>query len=296
MDETPIAGAPFYRTEGFENQRLCVVPRPQIEAALEREGTRRMTVTDAGYFPTARGHRRIRPNGAAETIVILCVAGAGIVRIAGTAYALTPGTCITIPAHQSHEYQASLDDPWTIWWMHVRGTDVSELTGPLLGIPRPLTSLRAIDGVAALFDELVSLLERRHSPAHLLAASGVAWQLLTRVVADSILPADGSPLERAMHFLEARVDSNIQVGELAAMVGMSPSHLSALFRRATGSGPGAFHTSVKMARARSLLDTTTASIGEIATAVGYADPLYISRHFRRVHGVSPTQYRAQHKG
>ena len=296
MDETPITGALSYRKDGFENQRLCVVPRPEAQAALERAGTRRITVTDAGYFPAATGHRRVRPNGAAETIVILCVAGAGLVRIAGTAYALTPGTCITIPAHQPHDYQASLEDPWTIWWMHVRGTDVSELTGPLLGIPRPLTSLRAIDGVAALFDELVSLLERRHSPAHLLAASGVAWQLLTRVVADSILPADGSPLERAMHFLEARVDSNIQVRELAAMVGMSPSHLSALFRRATGSGPGAFHTSVKMARARSLLDTTSASIGEVASAVGYADPLYFSRHFRRVHGVSPTQYRAQHKG
>ena len=115
-----------------------------------------------------------------------------------------------------------------------------------------------------------------------------AGRMLTRVVADSILPAEGSPIERAMRFLEARVDSNIQVRELAAMVGMSPSHLSALFRRATGSGPGAFHTSVKMARARSLLDTTSASIGEVASAVGYADPLYFSRHFRRVHGVSPT--------
>ncbi|MFC8680119.1 helix-turn-helix domain-containing protein [Microbacterium ureisolvens] len=296
MDETLITDEPFYRRDGFDNQRLCVVPRPQVEAALGRAVTRRMTVTDVGYFPAASGHRRVRAKGAPETIVILCVAGAGVVRIAGDGYPLTPGACITIAANQAHEYQASLDDPWTIWWIHVRGTDVAELTGPLLGIPHPLTRLRAIEGVVALFDELVSLLERRQSPAHLLAASGIAWQLLTRVVADSILPAEGSPLERAMHFLEARVDSNIQVGELAAMVGMSPSHLSALFRRATGSGPGAFHTSIKMARARKLLDTTTASVAEVATAVGYADPLYFSRHFRRVHGVNPTQYRAQHKG
>lgn len=296
MDETLISGPPFYRKTGFHNERLCVVPRPQVEAALERAGTRRMTVTDAGYFPAASGHRRVRAKGAPETIVILCVAGAGVVRIADESYALTPGACITIPAHQPHDYQASFDDPWTIWWMHVRGTDVAELTGPMLGIPHPLTRLRAVEGVAALFDELVGLLERRHSPAQLLAASGVAWQLLTRIVADSILPAEGSPLERAMHFLEARVDSNIQVGELAAMVGMSPSHLSALFRRATGGGPGAFHTSVKMARARHLLDTTTASVADVAAAVGYADPLYFSRHFRRVHGVNPTQYRAQHKG
>ncbi|MGW9111758.1 helix-turn-helix domain-containing protein [Microbacterium sp. NPDC055683] len=253
-------------------------------------------VTDAGYFPAAAGHRRVRERGAAETIVMLCVTGSGTVHLGDAAHPLTSGACIVIPAHQPHEYVASRDDPWTIWWMHVRGTDVAELTGPLLGIPRPLTRLRSIEGVAALFDELVGLLERRLSPVQLVAAAGVAWQLLTRIVADSILPAEGSPLERAMRFLEARVDGNIPVAELAAMVGLSPSHLSALFRRATGGGPGAFHTSLKMARARGLLDTTSSSVSEIAAAVGYADPLYFSRHFRRVHGMNPTRYRALHKG
>lgn len=296
MDETALPTEPFYRQDGFENQRLCVVPKPQVDAALDRPGTQRLLVTDAGYFPAAAGHRRIRNQGTPETIVILCVSGVGVVRMRGESHTLAPGACVTIPSLEPHEYLASLDDPWTIWWMHVRGSDVAELTGSLLDIPRPVTRLRAVEGVVALFDELVGSLERRLSPAHLLAASGVAWHLLTRIAADSILPADGSPLERAMRFLEARVDGNIQVAELASMVGMSPSHLSALFRRATGGGPGAFHTSLKMARARNLLDTTTLSVMEIAAATGYSDPLYFSRHFRRVHGVSPSTYRAQHKG
>lgn len=296
MEDTAVQEPPHHRTEGFDNQRLCVVPRPQVAAALDRPGTRQLTVTDAGYFPVAAGHRRIRPRGAPETIVILCVSGSGVVRTGGETYPLASAACVTIRADQPHEYEASSDDPWTIWWMHVRGRDVAELTGTLLGVPRPLTRLRSMDRVVALFDEIVTLLERRLSPAHLLAASGAAWQLLTRIAADSVLPADGSPLERAMRFLEARVDGNITVGELAAMVGMSPSHLGALFRAATGGGPAAFHTSLKMARARALLDTTPSSVREVAAAVGYSDPLYFSRQFRRVHGTTPTEYRAQHKG
>ncbi|WP_353808521.1 helix-turn-helix domain-containing protein [Agromyces sp. SYSU T00194] len=296
MDETLIEAPPHYRMDGFEHQRLCVIPRPQVEAALDRPGTRRLTVTDAGYFPAAGGHRRIRATGANETIVILCVAGAGVVRMGAETYSLAPGASIVIPAHRPHEYQASGVDPWTIWWLHVRGTDAAELTGPILSASQPVIRLKSLDRVVALFDELVSLLERRLSPAQMLAASGVAWNLLTRIAADSVLPADGSPLERAMRYLEARVDGNIQVAELAAIVGMSPSHLSALFRQATGGGPGAFHTSLKMARARSLLDTTSLTVTEIAAAVGYVDPLYFSRHFRRVHGVNPTTYRAHHKG
>ncbi|MDL9978386.1 AraC family transcriptional regulator [Microbacterium sp. ASV49] len=296
MDESMIGDHPPYRREGFLNQRLCVIPRPQVEAALSRPGTRRLTVTDAGCFPAAAGHRRVRAKGAPETIVILCVAGSGSVTIAGETHVISRGSCVTIPAHTPHEYRASHTDPWTIWWLHVRGTDAAELTGPMLGPPEAVSRLRSVDRVIALFDELISILERRPTPAHLLAASGIAWQLLTRIAVDSILPAEGSALERAMHYLDARVDGTISVPELAALVGVSASHLSAMFRQATGSGPAAYHASLKMARARSLLDTTDLTIAEVAATVGYPDPLYFSRQFRRTHGMSPSTYRSQHKG
>lgn len=296
MDKTPIPSEPHYRMEGFTNQRICIVPRPQVVAALARPGTRRLFVTDAGFFPAAEGHRRVRPTGTTETIVIFCTAGSGIVTLGGDRHALTPGACIVIPAGAPHQYVTCPENPWTIWWLHVRGTDVPDLTQLLTSGQRPVLRLRSIDRVVSLFDELVSLLERRLSPAHLLAASGVGWHLLSRIVADSILPADSSPLERAMRYLESRVDGTIQVKELAELVGMSPSHLSSLFREATGSGPNAFHTSLKMSQARGMLDTTTMPVTEIALAVGYTDPLYFSRHFRRIHGTSPTLYRAQHKG
>jgi transcriptional regulator GlxA family with amidase domain len=166
----------------------------------------------------------------------------------------------------------------------------------MVGVPQRVSRLRSVDRVLALFDELVALLEGRLSPAHLLAASGVAWNLLARMSADTMLPADGSALERAIRYLEARADGRIRVAELAAIVGVSPSHLTALFRESTGGGPAAFHTSLKMARARTLLDTSSSSISEVARTVGYDDPLYFSRQFRRLHGVSPSEYRAQGKG
>ena len=293
MDETTHRTA-AHRADGFADQRLCVVPRPQVELALAAPVTRRLTVTDAGLFPHASGHFRVRTQGAAETIVLVCTSGSGTVTFGGDEYTMNPGTSIAIAAGTPHEYRSSDSDAWTIWWLHVRGTDAAELTAPANGIP--LVRLRAVDRVVALFDELVTLLERRISPAHLVAASGIAWNLLTRITVDRTLPAEGSPLERAMRYLETRIDGSIQVADLSALVGLSPSHLSALFRQATGGGPAAFHTSLKMGRARSLLDTTTLSVAEVGALVGYTDPLYFSRQFRRVHDVSPTVYRAQHKG
>lgn len=280
----------------FDGQRICVIPEPQVELALRQTATRQLTVVDAGYYPRAAGHRRGRDRGSRDVVVMLCVAGRGTVTVDGSAFAVGPSTYVVLPAFVPHAYAADSEDPWTIWWVHLRGAEIGDLTRMLMTEGRPMSRIRSVDKAAALFDELVSLLEGRLSPAHLLAASGVAWQLLTRLAADSALPSDDSPLERAMRHLEARVDATVPVAELASLVALSPSHLTTLFRRATGGGPAAFHTGLKMSRARTLLDTTSLTVAQVAARVGYEDPLYFSRLFRRRHGVSPTAYRAQAKG
>jgi len=285
------------RRDGFEHQRLNVVPLPLIETALARPVTRRMIVTDAGYFPHADHHGRQRPAGARETIVIVCVAGTGWVEHDGVRARVGPGGAIVIPGGVPHSYGASESDPWTIWWCHVRGTDVAELVEAAGIRPGELTlSLRSLDRITAQLDEIVSALERDTTPARLVATAGMAWRLFTLLAVDRVLPEDGTPLERAMRYLQERVDGRVQVAELAALVGVSPSHLAALFRGATGGGILAHHLSLKMARARRLLDTTDLTVAEIARQTGMDDPFYFSRQFRKVHGMSPTAYRNTRKG
>jgi AraC family transcriptional regulator, arabinose operon regulatory protein len=291
-ESPPNVGPPA----AFAGQRVSVVPRPQVNVALRQPATRQLTVVDAGYYPLAAGHYRLREKGTRNVIVILCVNGTGTVEIGGTTYQMGPSSYAVLPAFVPHAYRSSTEKPWTIWWVHLLGAEIGDLTRILMHDHKPVVRIRSVDRAVALFDELLALLEKNLSPANILASSGVAWQLLTRLAADSALPNDGSPLERAMQYLENRVDGTIQVGELAALVGVSPSHLSALFRQATGSGPAAYHIATKMARARSLLDTTSLPVAEVAHLSGYADALYFSRHFRRHHGISPSTYRAQAKG
>ncbi|WP_250443691.1 helix-turn-helix domain-containing protein [Actinotalea sp. C106] len=283
--------------DGFENQRLCVVPRPLVTAALARPITRRLVVSDAGWFPRAADHARERPRGTEETIVIVCVAGAGWAHLSGSRHRIGAGSALLVPAGEPHAYGASEIEPWTIWWCHLRGTDLRELVaGTGATSERPVIQLRAVDRVVALLAEIVSNLERDQSPARLLGTAGVAWNLLTLLATDQLTGVRGDPLERAMSYLADRLDSPITVADLAALVGVSPSHLSALVHRATGGGVIAHHTALRMARARHLLDTTDQAVGVVAREVGYTDPFYFSRLFRRTHGESPSQYRAHHKG
>ncbi|WP_228374207.1 AraC family transcriptional regulator [Demequina phytophila] len=285
------------QVDGFVHQRMHVVERARVTEALRRPVTRRLVVTDAGFFPAARFHARARPHGVAETILIVCVSGSGWVEVAGVRTGVGAGAVAVIPGGVPHRYEASEAAPWTIWWCHLRGTDVAELVAATgLTLERPVATLRHPERAVALLEEMVTTLERSVAAAQLVGAAGCAWKLLTQVAVDRAMPERGDPLGRAMRYIDERFDGSIRVADLAAMVGVSASHLSALFRGATGAGVLAYVTSRRMAAARQLLDSTSMRIADVAAAVGYPDPLYFSRQFRKAHEMSPSEYRELRKG
>src|SRR5690606_16840600 len=136
-------------------------------------------------FPDAQHHVRYRPNGARETVIIVCGSGSGWIDIDGARTKINRGSALIVPEGIPHSYGASETDPWTIWWCHVRGTDVPELLN-VAGIRRGsrTVALRAVERATALLDEMAVSLSRDTTPARVLAASGIAWHLLTMIASD----------------------------------------------------------------------------------------------------------------
>ena len=87
------------------------------------------------------------------------------------------------------------------------------------------------------------------------------------------------------------INQPLQVATLAAMANVSPSHFFALFKKRTGCPPMDYFTRLRMRYAGRLLDSSTASVKEVAAALGYDDPFYFSRVFKSVHHVPPSRYR-----
>jgi len=73
-------------------------------------------------------------------------------------------------------------------------------------------------------------------------------------------------------------------------------HFSELFRQQTGYAPIDYLIRQRIQRACLLLDTTVSAVSKITTEVGYNDPYYFTRSFRRVMGCPPRAYRHIVKG
>ena len=294
MDESVVVESESLR-EGFAGQRMFVLPRPVVRAALARPVTNRLLVTDAGFFPHAARHGRARPHGAGQHILMICTDGSGWCRTPDGRFAVQRGDAVLVPASVAHEYAASESDPWTLWWLHVVGHDAADLVQAAhVAAGGPVSHLRDPAAIAGLVSHAIDALDTG-TAGGLVSASGAAWNALAQVAATGRRgPGPSlSPVERAVEHLRATSPRRIPMESLAAMVGLSPSQLRTLFRQQVGVAPLRYQSDLRMAKARELLDTSTLSVAAVAATCGYDDALYFSRQFTRTHGQSPSAFRAR---
>ncbi|MCP2258258.1 AraC-type DNA-binding protein [Streptoalloteichus tenebrarius] len=97
------------------------------------------------------------------------------------------------------------------------------------------------------------------------------------------------PALRAMH---AAPDRPWSLADLAAEAAVSRTTLAKRFTELVGEPPLTYLTEWRMTLAADLLAESTATVGEVARRVGYADAFSFSAAFKRVRGLSPSEYRA----
>lgn len=268
------------------------------EKALVRAGTRALLVTDCGYFPQAQAHGLERDAPIRQAVVLVCTAGRGWCTVDGIGHPVAAGQVVVIPPGVPHSYGSEQDDPWTLWWMHLDGSELPELLDAAGAVgPAPVRTVANLFRAVALLEEVVKHMERDTSPAILFAASAAAWHFLAMLASGAGGGSQRSGVvERTRDYLQGHLAERASVADLAAMARLSPSHFATLFRQEVGLPVLQYQTQLRMSRARELLDTTDLPVAKIAAAVGYADAFYFSRQFRTVHGTTPLRYRSQSKG
>lgn len=292
------------KREGFEHERLFVLPE-YLQAELEEATlTRPLYVSDIGYFPRARYHYRERPDGCDACIVFLCAEGEGWIERTDdrTKTRLTERQLYILPAGTPHRYGASEHDPWSIYWLHLHGEHAAELIAlyRMGGIPLSLPSGMYTRFIEAFHESYDLITSKMYAPGihahiaqtvrHLLSSIGI------RAGQSEQDRKRESYLELAVRYMTEHLAGNVKLSDVARHTGVSKQHLIHLFKRETSLPPIEYYLRMKMQHAAQLLDLTDLSVKEIGHAVGMTDPYYFSRLFKQMMGHSPSKYREIPKG
>jgi AraC family transcriptional regulator len=126
---------------------------------------------------------------------------------------------------------------------------------------------------------------------------GLALAVASRVVArhsSVVKPTEerneglgGRRLKQVLSFIEDQLAEDLSLGQIAAVAGISASHLNTLFRISMGVPVYQYLIQRRVERAKALLIEDGLSMAEIALAAGFAHQSHMARHMRRVLGMPP---------
>jgi AraC family transcriptional regulator len=262
MEATRYRGTPACEIDlpPLTDHALILITRPPDELDLRYEGVKRHVPPPAGsvlLWP-AGSPIRVRSSGCKDALHINL--GTGLVaRVGAEAFGLDPAR-LTVPP---------LD-----------GLDLPQLRAAMLAVEAELTAGGAGGRLAA--ESLANVLAvhlLRHVSAPRRPARGP----------DGALPQ--GRLRAVVEYIEAHLDAGPSLEQLAAVARLSPYHFARQFKAATGLPPHQYVIMRRVERAKQLLQGGDLSLAEVAADAGFSDQSVFTRHFKRLVGVTPGQFR-----
>ncbi|MDR3476311.1 MAG: AraC family transcriptional regulator [Devosia sp.] len=223
------------------------------------------------------------------------LAGTGMLAFEGRSMPIAAGETMLVTIPHDHRYFVPQGGSWSFFYLVLTGQEALRLCGEVIAATGPVLRLspKALDRLAA---SVIALLGgAADTPAE---ASSLAYRAAMALVDDvsGVSPVAGGELRpswllRATSHIEAHLGDSLTVDELAAIAGLSRAHFVRQFTRLTGAPPSDYVFRSRMARAARLLQSTRLQVQDIAAALGFADPNYFAKAFRRAFDVSPTEFK-----
>lgn len=219
----------------------------------------------------------------------------------GTNHVATRGSVVVFNPGEVHTGEGANERGWTFRIFYMDARLLQRASSQAAGRPKDIPFFR--DPIIR-DPHLVKLLHSLHITLELKTSSLereslFIWtfsQLVERHADDrpSVRPVGSARLEvqQIRKYLEDRYQQNVSLGELTRLVNMNPYALIRAFRAEVGMPPHAFLNQIRINRARHLL-RCGGSLADAAFSTGFVDQSHFTRHFKKLVGVTPGNYRAR---
>lgn len=286
---------------GFTGERFIYLPLPMISLMENSPLTNDLYIYSMGYFPKAEHHYIDRPKGCDEYLFIYCKDGKGWIKLYGERKALDKNQFIILPKNIAHTYEADAENPWTIYWIHFRGTKAAAFSSRFDKPTSVFPSAQSrIEERLDLFEEIFFTLNENTSIDHLQYANlcfayFLGSFLFINVYRDNLRRKEYSEnvIKRVIHYMNDNIESQLKLQDFALFCGYSKSYLHRKFIQETGYAPMYYFIRIKINKACELLIKTDMKINQIAHKLGFRESQYFSRSFFKIMGIYPMEFRKQ---
>lgn len=227
------------------------------------------------------------------TVLQHTLSGSGNLRYDNRHFRVNAGETLLVMVPHNHRYWVEEGGRWEYFWISMNGEEALRIhqsilaaTGPVLRL-QPKTILRLAECAQKL------IRGDGETPG---SASAIAYEaamvLYDDVFSSHTSETDATAMRPVISHIMNNLDKDLTVDELAAVAGLSRAHFSRLFAEQEGLPPAEFVLTERMRRAAKLfVINNNISIKEVANLIGFEDPNYFSKVFRRFYGASPTEFR-----
>ena len=288
------------KRDGFAGELLISIPQNVLAGAIQKGQIlpHQLYVSHIGYFPKALYHYCQRPQGCVDNILFYCVQGKGYYTLDGHTFTLNPNQYVIVPATDKPlVYWSDTEDPWSIYWVHFTSDALQAFNRAYHIVPEqgPQYIPHNEKGIR-IWEEMYENLSRGYSPENLMNTNLCLYHLIATFVFSQQQNQNSSSPEKAIiretiDYMKNNLDKTVRIEDFADLNKYSVSHFSKLFRLTTGMSPIEYFIHLKMQKACQLLYTEDSRVKQIAALLGYDDPYYFSRLFKKYMNTSPETYR-----
>lgn len=207
-------------------------------------------------------------------------------------FRLEKGQCIVFLPGVPQMYTFSKEGDPVSLYLHFTGDAAAQ---EMEFVQQNGTGIYTISETTA-FENLMLRLNRVHNlrtPLYIPEENSLLLQLIALLAKDSLPPSDAGrdDIWRAMEYLQIHMQEELDLEEYAEQLHLSYSRFSHLFSATAGVSPHQYLLKLRLERARDLLKDSSMNICQISETVGFSDPYYFSRIFKKKFSVSPREFR-----
>lgn len=238
-----------------------------------------------------------RPNGRSDYQLLYIASGKAHFFFDNKEQIVTSGHMILYRPNEEQNYVYYGVDDTEVYWVHFTGSDTAQILDTY-DFPRKENVFYTGNAVIyeSLLKEIILELQKRRPQFEELIMMYLR-QLFLFIQRNRMETSSASTdaviqeVELAKKYFYDHYTEAISIEDYARSRHMSTCWFIRTFRTLTGSTPLQYIHSIRIANARALLEHTQYNITEIASLVGFDDPLYFSHFFKKHTGISPSKYR-----